>query len=294
MEWLLLPLALILTVSATGAAIGWCVLITEAAAPVKPGLVGAAAFSREAVARALFTLLTPAGLTNPAPRPGVAGPAPQETLGGSERPPVILVPGFGRNRACLLPMAAWLRARGWRWVWAINNGPAREHVPALADRLGRRVEHLLAVTGAEQVDLVCHSLGGVIAAWYMQRGGGEEKVRRLVTLGTPWSGTRLAAFGWQPATTDLLPGSAVMAELAPPGPLTTAIWSASDPVIIPSASAAPEGAVCVEIPGLGHAEMLVSRRAFEVVEQALMPTRAALRLIEPDAGEAAQRAEGAP
>lgn len=46
-------------------------------------------------------------------------------------------------------------------------------------------------TGASQVDIIAHSMGGLIARWYIQTLGGYPHVRRLIELGTPNSGSEL-------------------------------------------------------------------------------------------------------
>ena len=35
---------------------------------------------------------------------------------------------------------------------------------------------------------ICHSMGGLVARWYIQREGGAEITRKLITLGTPHRG----------------------------------------------------------------------------------------------------------
>ncbi len=52
------------------------------------------------------------------------------------------------------------------------------------------VEAVLEKTGAQEVDLVVHSLGGLNARHYLQ--DSEEKVNKLVMLGTPNHGSQLA------------------------------------------------------------------------------------------------------
>ena len=34
----------------------------------------------------------------------------------------------------------------------------------------------------------CHSMGGLVARWYIEKCGGAEVTRKLITLGTPWRG----------------------------------------------------------------------------------------------------------
>jgi pimeloyl-ACP methyl ester carboxylesterase len=43
-----------------------------------------------------------------------------------------------------------------------------------------------------QVVFVCHSMGGLIARWYIEEGGGAEVTRKLITLGTPYRGAARA------------------------------------------------------------------------------------------------------
>src|SRR5207244_2106373 len=77
--------------------------------------------------------------------------------------------------------------------------PPRLDYQRLACRLGRMVEAVCLATGASQVDLVGHSLGGLIARYLTEMGDGG-RVRRVVTLGAPSFSTRippldLAVFG---------------------------------------------------------------------------------------------------
>jgi pimeloyl-ACP methyl ester carboxylesterase len=58
----------------------------------------------------------------------------------------------------------------------------------LARRFGEHVSRVCRDTGAPQVDVVAHSLGGLIARYFVQTDG-VRLVRRLVTLGTPYLGS---------------------------------------------------------------------------------------------------------
>ena len=52
----------------------------------------------------------------------------------------------------------------------------------------RKVEDVLESTYAAKVDLVAHSMGGLLARFYIEELGGDAKVRKLVTIGTPHAG----------------------------------------------------------------------------------------------------------
>lgn len=65
-----------------------------------------------------------------------------------------------------------------------------------ARRLKSTVEPALArirARGGQYRDarlvLVCHSMGGLVARWYLQHLGGAEVTRKLITIGTPWRGS---------------------------------------------------------------------------------------------------------
>ncbi|CAM5527705.1 hypothetical protein SMICM304S_05241 [Streptomyces microflavus] len=72
-------------------------------------------------------------------------------------------------------------------------------------------------TRQREVDIVGHSLGGLIARYYVQRLGGDRRVRTLVTLGTPHGGTAVApGAGIHPIVRQMRGGSALMRNCASP------------------------------------------------------------------------------
>lgn len=54
---------------------------------------------------------------------------------------------------------------------------------------------VLAATGAEQVDLVGHSQGGLLARQYLKFNGGAAKTDHVVTLGATNHGTTMSGIG---------------------------------------------------------------------------------------------------
>jgi len=63
-----------------------------------------------------------------------------------------------------------------------------------ADALSIKVSRILSETGAKKVDIVAHSMGGLISRWYIEKGDGTNKVDKLIMLGTPNSGSELCYF----------------------------------------------------------------------------------------------------
>ena len=188
------------------------------------------------------------------------------------RNPIILLHGFAMNRTQWMWMARRLRERGHGPIYGINYF-SLTRVDRAARRLQRFIEHVKVREDELVVDIVAHSMGGLVARWYIERLDGAHHVERLVTIGTPHHGTRLGWLGWAlPAARDLLGGSALLADLGPvrPGAKYTSIWSRADAIVQPSESSsiAPAGADEV-FDDLGHLSLTLSPRVVEVIDARL-------------------------
>lgn len=248
-------------VVATGVtAASFVALLAERGRPARLTRKEIGTLARESAARTLFWLTSPLALGLPGPRDVHEGEGPPRT-------PVLLVPGPPQNRLALAPLALYLRRRGIGCVWAVDAG--RGTLAERAAVVARRVERLKRTSGASQVDIVAHGLGGLAAAWYLKRLDGDAHVRRLVTLGTPWRGTRMAAFTRGPLGTETLPDAPVLDDLAPAPVPTACVWGSLDPMVLPSTSAIAEGATSVKLSGAGHLDLLLSARAYRAVHAAL-------------------------
>ena len=245
-------------------------LTMERGEPMRISRVGVSWFFRETAAHAVVILLLLTGWWPVSPRRKKRQRDIADTADVSNRIPVLLVHGYSLNRACFTFLQTYLHTRGWEWVWAINHGPRSSPIPVFAKRLGRSIERLCEETGAEQIDIVGHSMGGIVAAYALKEFGYAHRVRRLITLGTPWAGSRTHVFSWLREGHDLAPDSEVVQALQDYSGTTTAIWSQSDHLVIPVSSAAPVHAQCIEVPHLGHLEMMTSARCFRIVADALL------------------------
>ena len=159
--------------------------------------------------------------------------------------PVVLVRGIVDNRSIFAVLARALRRRGFGTVHAVNyrvQTALTGDIRHAARDLAAHVERICAATGADRVHVVGHSLGGLIARYYVQRLGGDARVDTLVTLGTPHRGSAIAHL-LPPATLprQLRPGSDLMRELEEPaaGCRTRflAVWSPMDQLIVPQRNA---------------------------------------------------------
>ncbi|WP_420079854.1 esterase/lipase family protein [Streptomyces sp. JL4002] len=240
--------------------------------PMSMPLSGAAlrAGALEIVVLGGHLLLYPTGVRQE--KPAVAPRRP------ADRPPVLLLHGFTDNRSVFVLLRRALGADGLRHVEAYNYSPFTVDLRVTARHLARRVEELCARTGHDRVDLVGHSLGGLVGRYYVQRLGGDARVRTLVTLGTPHSGTRVAPFmDAHPLVRQMRPDSEVLAELAAPAPgcatRCVAFWSEFDALLSPAGSARIEHADLrvenVQVTGIGHLALPAHPAVIAAVRRAL-------------------------
>ena len=197
--------------------------------------------------------------------------------------PILLIHGMVDNRSIFALLSHQLRRRGFGRVIAFNYSPLSGDVRRVASRLADLVESICDETGYERIHVIGHSMGGVVARYYIQRLGGDERIHTLVTLGTPHHGTLAAHLIPHPLGRQLRPGSEVLTELAEPArgcrTRILSIWSDLDQLVMPKTSAAlehPDLAVRnVLIRYVGHMSLPVDGRVVHEIS-------ATLAQLEPD------------
>lgn len=211
--------------------------------------------------------------------PGAEDPAQLPTQGP---PPVVLLHGFIDNRSVFVLLRRSLGQHGRHRVESLNYSPLTCDIRTAAELLGRHIEEICERTGSAQVDVVGHSLGGLIARYYVQRLGGDGRVRTLVTLGTPHSGTRVAPLAnAHPIVRQMRPGSEVIEELSRPAPGCrthfVSFWSDLDHLMDPLETACVDHpdllAQNVLVTGIGHLALPVHPAVATGIRQALDTAR---------------------
>jgi triacylglycerol esterase/lipase EstA (alpha/beta hydrolase family) len=190
--------------------------------------------------------------------------------------PVLLVHGIGDNRSAFTILRRTLRRRGFGRIVTVNYSPLTSDVRKAAADLARHVERVCQQSGYEQVFLVGHSLGGIIARYYVQCLAGDARVSTLVTLGSPHAGSQLARIAPLLVGRQLRPNSELMRELAGPARCSTrfvAIYSDRDEVVVPNRSARLEHpdllVTALQVHGVGHLSLLVNSTVAHAVAAAL-------------------------
>ncbi|MEU1192297.1 alpha/beta fold hydrolase [Streptomyces sp. NPDC005859] len=229
-------------------------------------------------------LLYPAGIAQErraTARPALPGAATTEDppqLPTQAPPPVVLLHGFIDNRSVFVLLRRSLAQHGRHRMESLNYSPLTCDIRTAAELLGRHIEEICERTGSSQVDVVGHSLGGLIARYYVQRLGGDGRVRILVTLGTPHSGTRVAPLAnAHPIVRQMRPGSEVIEELSRPAPGCrthfVSFWSDLDHLMDPLETACVDHpdllAQNVRVTGIGHLALPVHPAVATGILQAL-------------------------
>ena len=191
--------------------------------------------------------------------------------------PILLVHGMIDNRGIFAVLTRRLRAFGFSRVVTLNYSPVTNDIRAAAEGLALQVEALVARTGYERIHIVGHSLGGLIARYYVQRLGGDERVHTLVTLGTPHHGTLAAHLVPVQLGRQLRPGSELFEELDEPAPgchtRFVALWSDIDQLVVPHDNAKvmhPDlDAQNIVTRGVGHLSLPITGSVVQRVCQVL-------------------------
>ena len=199
----------------------------------------------------------------------------------ADRRTLVMVHGLGANRSSFFPLQSYLRLAGFRDQLATSYR-SRGSIEALALQLKKTIDD--RVRGG-RIDVIAHSMGGLVARFYAQHLGGGRRVDRLITLGTPHRGSYGAARVPHTLVRQLDPSSPFIRRLnASPPPATlriTSIAAGRDALVQPGDSALCPHGEHHTFAELGHLSLLFSPTVFATVG-------AALRAEHPP--EAAERA----
>ncbi len=188
---------------------------------------------------------------------------------------VVLVHGFFASAGVWRPLKARLEAQG-ACVATFTHTPGAT-VRLIAKQLARVVDRIHV--GA-RVHIVGHSLGGIVARWYVQEEGGHSRVTQTISLASPFGGAPAAQRFPILVGNDLLPYSHVLTRLraralAHDVPHLS-IGSPADRMV-PAKVATHHRHESVTVDGIGHNSMLYDDSVIElVVDRILGPPRSGI------------------
>lgn len=178
--------------------------------------------------------------------------------------PVLLVHGYGCNSAYWIPMSKALTHAGIAHD-GVDMEPLLADIDTYAAIIHEAVEEMLASTGRRRLVIVAHSMGGLAVRAYMRKHG-NERIAKVITLGTPHHGTVLGNFGIGTNSRqmgvsgqhpeDMRPADWLRQLAESESPETRAlfvsIYSHHDNIVVPQTSSHLPGARNIEFGGIGH------------------------------------------
>lgn len=190
-----------------------------------------------------------------------------ETSGG----PVICVHGFHMNSTSMWGIRLALERDG-RPTRAVFLGRPYHRPQTYAVTLERALLDLVERFPGQPVDLVAHSMGGLVARAVLAESPKlAARMGRIVTLGSPHEGTALLRWIRFGPVYDMMGRNSEFLRRLPdfqastPRAMTTNVATVPDFVVYPEETAHQPGARVVTIRGLGHSGLLIEPQVIDLV-----------------------------
>jgi pimeloyl-ACP methyl ester carboxylesterase len=192
--------------------------------------------------------------------------------------PVLLVHGVLCNAGVWRRLVRYLREAQVDGLYSLSYGPPLASIETFAGQLARKLDAIVAATGAPRVIVVAHSMGGLITRAYLRKYG-RDRIARIVTIGAPHHGSMLAWFLPGASLAQMRPGNAWLAALnrerLDPALRFVSLWSWHDSMVAPQTSSELPQAVDVTIAGVGHNALLGDADVFALVQSEIEAERRA-------------------
>jgi len=178
---------------------------------------------------------------------------------------VIFVHGYGGSRGNFIPMQTYFRMVGHHNTLSVGFDDTSS-IECMADELRSTLRSLIIRNQLppQSIDIVAHSLGGIISRVTLQDKDLHPYVRTLITLASPHAGSGLARYLDTPTCRGLRPGSELLKNLEEQKgwgqgnvPRLVAFWTPKDCILIPADSAQLEGAENICKPECTHLSFLL-------------------------------------
>ena len=181
--------------------------------------------------------LFPLGLFRKLWRPGPNNP--------KEGHPVVLIHGLYHNAGAWIFYRWLLRRKGYGRVYAFSYSSWREGFWDIFGKLETWMAQVQRECPGEDIVMVGHSLGGLLAKTYAgkQDGAQPSRIRKVITLGSPYKGSKMVVFGFGSLADSLRYQGPLVRELEKFDPSSRlpciAFYSPVDNMVLPPESLMP-------------------------------------------------------
>ena len=179
--------------------------------------------------------------------------------GRVQAPAAVLIHGFVCNRGFWLPWMRELQALNIPYA-SVNLEPIFGSIADYVPMIEEAVQRAERLTGLPPV-LVCHSMGGLAArAWLAHGSPAAQRVRQVITIGTPHHGTWIGRFTGVPNGQQMRQNhewlgalsAGELAAVAAPYQRFVCWYSNADNIVFPASTAMLVGADNRHVPGMAH------------------------------------------
>jgi predicted alpha/beta hydrolase family esterase len=128
--------------------------------------------------------------------------------------PILLVHGYLQNQSDWL----WFKARLLKTpnigpIYSLNLYSPFDSIAKYAEKLKEEIADIRAETKQDKIILIGHSMGGLVSSYYSEFIAKPGEVAKVITLGSPFQGTRLAALGYGENVKEMSPNSSFLQHL---------------------------------------------------------------------------------
>lgn len=196
--------------------------------------------------------------------------------------PVLLIHGFLGGSNNWIYHKRRLKEEGYKNVFTIDLGSPLNSIEEYGIMVKKKVDEIRNLTGRDDIILVGHSMGGLVARQYLYHNKPKEvTVRQVITLGTPLAGTKVARLAsWINSCVcaqEMLPKSKLTEDLQKcedKDKLTKFyhVGTKVDLIIRPRKSATPEDHEKTVLNATPHAGYLFSDAAGDILVREILNT----------------------
>lgn len=201
--------------------------------------------------------------------------------------PILLVHGYLQNQSDWL----WFKHRLEENphigpIYSFNLCSPFDSISKYAEKLKEEIADIKAETKQDHIILIGHSMGGLVSSYYSEFIAKPGEVVKIITLGSPFQGTRLAALGFGENVKEMSPNSSFLQDLTNRIPQSSIAYhyvaSQIDNMIIPWQAAFPPHIVPAHHKALdtnlilddhGHLRLLISPKVVKQVMDWLAPSK---------------------
>jgi triacylglycerol esterase/lipase EstA (alpha/beta hydrolase family) len=186
-------------------------------------------------------------------------------------PRIILVHGLYHNSSAWLLWKRDLRRRGYTDISCFSYGSFNTSRAVLQERFTSFMRSIRTEAPNRDLVLIGHSLGGLLAATWAASTGDPERIRALVTMGTPFQGSTLARLGMGSLARELMRRENCALPVHPEEEperrgARLALVSPTDNMVLPPTRLLPPPGWEVQLTApQGHVTMLYSRETRAMV-----------------------------